>query len=663
MTGSPAPPAETERATQGLFSAPYDGWSQGELLRHFRERDAVAYYAVVDEEQAGREKARDVLLGQFEFNGERHVLSEPLDWLHNPSRDVEWQILLHKFYYGVGLARLYAETGNACYAERWVQLVDGWIRSTPLGFLPGDVAGRRIQNWIYAHRVFVVERPAGAVTAEFHAGFLRSIHDQIEHLLVNLAPARNHRTIELAAIFLAAVVFPELRDAKDWLRFAIDALRANAAEDFLADGVHCELSTDYHCLVLKNYLHVVKLARLNRIALPREIDDAVRGALRFAMHVHRPDGVIPALSDGDSRSYLDLLELGRTLVTCDAEALEYGATSGACGRPPRERAVVFENSGYVVIRSGWGTERPFRDEHFLVFDCGPIGAGNHGHFDALSFELAAHGGPLVVDPGRYTYDESGETNWRARFRRSHAHNTLIVDGRNQTRYEFHRDKLHRRGPAPLTELLDFATTRNFDYVRGTAHSHEYPVEHERRILFVRGDGDSGGFPSYWVVSDFMRADEEHTYDLYLHFSDAAQGRTRIERDGNTTRILAPSLVLAVADEPSVSVQIEEGFISRTYGEKVPAPIVRFSTRAACAQFHAVLVPHGRQTDPARFHVERSAGGTVLVPANAHERAPISDLLEHDAEGFRLVRRRPRGDLVFERKGSSQARAFPIEGVR
>ena len=38
--------------------------------------------------------------GVFEFNGETHALPAPIDWLSNPSSDIEWHILLHKFYYG-----------------------------------------------------------------------------------------------------------------------------------------------------------------------------------------------------------------------------------------------------------------------------------------------------------------------------------------------------------------------------------------------------------------------------------------------------------------------------------------------------------------------------------------------------------------------------------
>lgn len=68
-----------------------------------------------------------------------------------------------------------------------------------------------------------------------------------------------------------------------------------------------------------------------------------------------------------------------------------------------------------------------------MLDCGPR-AGNHGHFDLLSVEVAAFGRSLIVDPGRYTYHEAGEVNWRGISRHA-MHNTVAVDGRNQTRYE------------------------------------------------------------------------------------------------------------------------------------------------------------------------------------------------------------------------------------
>ena len=75
-------------------------------------------------------------------------------------------------------------------------------------------------------------------------------------------------------------------------------------------------------------------------------------------------------------------------------------------------------------------------ERFLVFDCGPLGDGGHGHYDALSIEMAS-GRPLVVDPGRFTYCDD-PPHWRRWFKSTAAHNTVTVDGLDQTPY--HRGK-------------------------------------------------------------------------------------------------------------------------------------------------------------------------------------------------------------------------------
>src|SRR5215510_2737476 len=54
----------------------------------------------------------------------------------------------------------------------------------------------------------------------------------------------------------------------------------------------------------------------------------------------------------------------------------------------------------------------------------------HGHADALSFTLSAAGLPILVDPGTFAYHT--ERRWRDYFRGTSAHNTLRVDGEDQS---------------------------------------------------------------------------------------------------------------------------------------------------------------------------------------------------------------------------------------
>ena len=565
-----------------IFTVPFQGLSAEALLHHFQTRTAIHYFPVPDAVETARPKIDKILVNLFEFNGERHQLPSSIQWLTNPSNDREWQILLHKFYYAVGLGMAYHETHAPHYAEKWVELTSSWIGTVPRDFLPSDVAGRRIQYWIFAHYYFASTGQPSCVTPDFYLSFLQSLHDQILHLRNHVTPARNHRTLELCGIFLASVVFPEFAESAEWLRWSKDELVKNIQSDLQPDGVHCEQSTDYHHLVLKNYLWIKNLAVLNQIEMPEPFDQLVKKALEFSLYSHRPDGMIPALSDGDSRCFLDLLQQGYELY--GGEDLLYGASRGAKGQPPAMRSKGFPHSGYYVLRSGWGNQtETYQDERYLIFDCGPLGAGNHGHLDLLSFEAYAYGTPLIVDPGRYTYDESGPVNWRVRFRSTAAHNTVLVDGRNQTRYEWKKNRYKISGPEPDREIKAFIHKPGLDYLHGVARSHEYPVVHERKVLFINGE--------YWVIVDLLRATESHTYDLLFHLSPSAQDRVSVMVSDNTLSIHSPQLILAQPLIPNVRPSIQEGFVSRVYGEKQRAPIVRLTQHDSSTCFLTVLYPY------------------------------------------------------------------------
>lgn len=574
-------PHQSSLQVQNLFNSPYCHQSPTEILQYFYTRNSVIYFPVIDPIETGRKKIENIIHHDFEFNGETQRLIPPIRWTHNLHQDREWLIFLHKFYYAVGLGMAFDDTQDLVYLKKWVELTDSWINLVPLNFLPSDVAGRRIQNWIFAHYFFVSKQRVPGLEPEFYIRFLSSLSQQVSYLCNHLAPSRNHRTLELGAIFLAGVVFPELRQASYWLEFAKTELVNNIQTDLLSDGVHCEQSTDYHHLVLKNFLWIRRLALLNQVVFPAEFDEQIKKALEFSLYVHKPDGTIPSLSDGDTGSFLYLLEQGYQLY--GKQELRYAALRGMGGTPPLERSKGFPNSGYYILRSGWGEgAEPFEDERHLVFDCGPLGEGNHGHFDLLSFEMAAYGQSLIVDPGRYTYHESGEKNWRVHFRKTAAHNTVLVDGKNQTRYTFDKTRFKVKGPQPDFELKTFVTHPAFDFLHGIARSHEYPVIHERKIFFVCSE--------YWIVTDRLTAQEPHSYDLLFHLSHIAQEQVSVDQHGHSILVTSPHLLLGHLGEVEAHASVEAGFVSQIYGVKQSAPIIKFSREAATTVFHTVMVP-------------------------------------------------------------------------
>lgn len=531
-----------------------------------------------DEQYCNDDYLSDVLQNRFSFNGETHALASHLDWLDNPSQDIEWHILLHKFYYAPGLARRYAHSGDARYLEGLFSLIDGWIESTPVGFIAVDVTARRMQNWLYAWYLLEKYKP-GTVPEPMARRMLESLCRQCDYVLENLAPARNHRTLELYAVFLMSLLFPDEDVQGAWRTTTVREMTGNILSDLRRDGVHCEQSTDYHHIVLRSYLLFVRLAGTAGVELPESVHERIQAALDFSMHLHRPDGLIPALSDSDSKDY-------RYLLAWSAE--RYGrrdhlfvATSGLSGEAPLAQHRVFDQSGHAFLRSAWRSDEPFADARYLVFDAGPVGDGNHGHLDALSIELSGFGRPLVVDPGRYTYDEKGDINWRARFRGTAAHNTVTVDGSDQAIYRQGPTRRKVRLPHPQASLVDRALSGTVPYLHGKVTSPCYAAVHHRHIWFIQ--------ERYWVVLDRLQSTSLHRYQQRWQLTPDAQDTVCVSRGAGTASVASARLTMLVA-QPDIDIGIEPSFVSRDYGIRHSAPQVVCSARATSTSFVTLVYP-------------------------------------------------------------------------
>ncbi len=551
-------------------------------------------FCVVEQAHRNRRVAEELCAGRFTHIGITLELGVEPDWLTSDlPPDEEWQIEWHKFYYGLDLAQAFCETGNRKFLETWERLVRSWIKQVPVDFGTSDVAGRRIQNWIYAWNIFSRSPEFKGLRATLAKEIIESITLQISHLRKHLTPERNHRTLELYALLIAALALPEIDPRKHLLRFAVDQLHRNLLTDIRPDGVHREGSTHYHMTALRSFLGARENARRFDLKISAEFDERLERACEFAMYCHRPDGSIPALSDSDTGSYTDLLELAASIFS--RPDFLYVATSGVKGVPPGKRLTGFPAGGYYIQRSGWG-EGPeaYRDERFLIFDCGPLGDGGHGHYDLLNIEITAHNRPIVIDPGRYTYSEQAP-NWRQWFKGTAAHNTVLVDRLNQTPYRRGKPK-DRIARGKFTGRL---SAPGLDMLCGEARSFAYDAVHTRRIFFVAG--------RYWIITDYLRSDITHRFDLRFHLSPESLDRITLERRGRNTLVRTPDC--AFVWDSDLWPEIEPGWAAPLYGVKVPAPVI------------SVAVEGSRHT---AFH-------TLIYPLTPNEEAPGFQLLSHPSQ--------------------------------
>jgi len=514
-----------------------------------------ALYCVIAGEHRDLGVAEDACAGRFTHGGVTLELGLPPDWSAAClERDPEWRIECSKFLWGLDLAHAHEATGDARFREAWEAIVWSWIDQVPPRADAPEVAARRVQNWVYAREVFGASPSLDRVLVE-------RLADEVAYVRANLAPARNHRTLELYGVFVAALGVPELDPDGSLAALALAELGKNLDADFHADGVHCEASTHYHALAVRSLLAALENARRFGLDPGPRYEERLTRACEFLRHVQRPDGGIPALSDADGGDYRELLALGAGLL----DRPDLGGDV-----PPAGRHSSFPDGGYFVQRSGWD-----RDARYLVFDCGPLGDGGHGHYDALAIEAAACGRRLLVDPGRFTYAE-GDPNLRRWFKSTAAHNTVTVDGLDQTPYACRKP----RGAVALARAGMRTTVPGLDVLRGEVRSPTYEAVHARTILFVRD--------AYWVVEDLLEGEVDHRYDLRFHLaSDAAS----VDGAGVT----APGLVLVIAGADEI--RLEPGWISPSYGIREPAVVVSAPRIGRSALFTTLIAPARNEPAP------------------------------------------------------------------
>jgi len=88
----------------------------------------------------------------------------------------------------------------------------------------------------------------------------------------------------------------------------------------------------------------------------------------------------------------------------------------------------------------------------------------------------------------------------------------------------------------------------------------------------------------------------HRYDLRFHLDAHAHEACRMEVGGDAMRVHTPQLLIAQPPAHGTTLSIDTGFVSPRYGEKLPAPIVRYTRDATTTAFTTVLHPF-RTTAP------------------------------------------------------------------
>jgi uncharacterized heparinase superfamily protein len=214
------------------------------------------------------------------------------------------------------------------------------------------------------------------------------------------------------------------------------------------------------------------------------------------------------------------------------------------------------------MRSGWeaGANQMVVDAGWTGM--GPTGPGGHGHNDALSFSLAVGGKPVLVDSGTYTY--LGSRAWRDWFRSTAAHNTVMVDGEEMALLGPGLFQISRQ---PVPRVLEWRSMPEEDLLIAEHtgyHRLADPVTHRRTIRFQK--------PDSWVIQDDCLGSAAHRCEVLFHCAPGVS--VEVGKDEAVlTGPEGPRLGLLFSSPPGLTLRIQEGWVSRQYGQKVQAPVL------------------------------------------------------------------------------------------
>jgi hypothetical protein len=592
-------------ASREIFGDAWAALSDAQLLKHFAAPRAVRLPALSAPTPEQLRNADEVLAHRFRLVGETHALRPGFSWRDNPSRDKEWQIAHHKFYFAVDLVQAWLASGDVRYLHGWRRLIDSWLREMDSGFIAtsdAQVEAKRIEHWVLSFHLLQGSDWARHVPGTFLRAFLGRIASETRYIARNLRPARNHRTFQLYAMVLVGISFPELRDCTELIETGRSLLTENLLKDFAPDGVHVELSTHYHQITLETALAFFELARLNGVTLAPELGERLRRALEFSLHIAWPDGRMPLINDSDDGEHLPMLHQGARLF--GDERLLWAASGGRAGEAPKAVSRHFDHCGYFTLSDTWGSDaESYARRQHVFYDCGRLGEGSHSHYDLFNFCYYVGGEPLVVDPGRYTYDaEPGAEgiDWRREFKSTRSHNTVTVDGLDQTRYlskarhppagvERYNRSIHpaKHGPDAQAVGVEYALGEITDWIRGSALSHEYSPLHTRVLVFMARQ--------YLFIYDHVRIDDRREHEAALHFHLDARWRDRVALGGSAGEIIAlgPDWQIRSLKSPGLGATLGSGWVSTRYGVKEAAPVLRLVRSGARALTFATLLVHRR----------------------------------------------------------------------
>ena len=346
-------------------------------------------------------------------------------------------------------------TKDEKYAIEFKKLILDWIENNPpllgINWASGLEISLRLISWIFTIYFF---RDSKEINNNHFFSKIFKVLFQHAYYLRFFYTKRsfNHTIGELFGGYLFSHIFNDYKNIKNWEQILFKQLKKQIFLQIRPDGFNIEQSVNYHRFVLEFFMIF--------LLLNKDLVDSPEGILINKMIINlsdivKPNGKLPLVGDVDSgkvllltgyndKSHLDLINLGSILFKySDSKHInkenspislllmgpeEVKSMDSLEFDDPKKKVIYYENSGYILLRNGWGAK-----SSYLFVDLGNFGPQNapHSHSGISNIILSYNGKDILIDSGTKSYNRSmKERNY---FRSSIAHNVISIDNKNQAK--------------------------------------------------------------------------------------------------------------------------------------------------------------------------------------------------------------------------------------
>lgn len=455
-------------------------------------------------------KADQILEDKYELSRFDVVEIKNLTWKEDPFSDHYWRFNYYNLETVRDLLFAWRKTDDPKYKDKILQITESFIDKGMDGPYSWDYHGVafRTMTLVSVYKNLEKENELSVELKEKIQKALK-IHGDFLADPTHYENNYNHGLDQSAALLLLAVNFPELDGSENWFKISTERINEIPRNIIDEDGILVENAPYYHFYVLEKLWEINKYSKEYNIGLSNDIDTTINKMIDYCVYILQPDLNIPTIGASLQRK-LKIAGVYAEMMEAYPE-LNYVISMGKDGKKPDKLNMHYPSSGQTIMRSSWGSAEDYFEQTQVIMDTGNYRT-DHSDLDALSFSLYSGGVTLMPDAGLYDYEEDGQ--YRKYFHGTRAHNTVVVDGKDQIMGDNKNNSL-KKAYSGFFEEGD-----GYSYQSGEHELYE-GVSHKRAIVLIEN--------STMIILDELNSYSNHTYEQMFHLFPGA----KISTDGLT----------------------------------------------------------------------------------------------------------------------------------